>query len=352
MSFGGHQRTILILIGYRRPNRTEMNQISDVVRTTTATAEQVGAESRIEINRCKILEEVFPMVKWAAHYETGIAEFDKQHKDLIDMGGKLSERAVEHGNDPKARLFLIRETMVFLRNYFITHVEKEEAYMRETGFAGYARHKKLHDAFRMRQLVKYENIVNRGMCSREELFDFIGNGVGWLIEHITTDDMEIVRGLRQKESHSNLDASKLETKINDLIIQTLNINCHVKAIDVDYKGDSPRKTVYQKCIFLADERRIEVLSGIEQSFMMNVGRMLYGDQVDGNIGLVLSTLQSFGASFWRSMLLCFDFPDDVEMKESVFLTKEELQAQLADMAPTVSILFDSDQGELFFSSRL
>ena len=34
--------------------------------------------------------------------------------------------------------------------------------------------------------------MKRGECSKEEIQDFVGSGIGWLLEHIATADMAII----------------------------------------------------------------------------------------------------------------------------------------------------------------
>lgn len=46
--------------------------------------------------------------------------------------------------------------------------------------------------FSMCRWPRFEEIIERGNCSRDEVFDFVGVGIGWLLEHISTADMAIV----------------------------------------------------------------------------------------------------------------------------------------------------------------
>lgn len=69
------------------------------------------------------------------------------------------------------------------------HAKSEEIYMREIGYAGYEFHKMLHDEFYNMLLKKKADIVKRNECSKKEIAELDGDGIGWLLEHIITEDM-------------------------------------------------------------------------------------------------------------------------------------------------------------------
>lgn len=108
-------------------------------------------------------------------------------------------------------MFVLREGLKYLRGYFADHAVREEAYMRQNGYPGYAVHKRQHDEFQSVNLMKYEAILARGSRSREEVLDFVGLGIGWLVEHISTADLAIVgKGVLTAPKQESLHAPRLE----------------------------------------------------------------------------------------------------------------------------------------------
>ena len=74
----------------------------------------------------------------------------------------------------------------------MTHFTEEEAYMRSIRYAGYAQHKRIHDAFRDKTLVSLRNDLERSGYSSLAIQRFIGILQRWLVEHIMRDDQAIV----------------------------------------------------------------------------------------------------------------------------------------------------------------
>lgn len=139
----------------------------------------------------------------------GIEEFDHDHKQMFVIAGRLVDKVRDPKSiaDVRVRLFILREGVQYLRGYFDEHAIREEAYMRRMGYADYALHKQLHDEFMANTLQGYEKMVERGTCSREEVLDFVGRGIGWLVEHISTADLAIVgRGTLGKPRLTKINA--------------------------------------------------------------------------------------------------------------------------------------------------
>ena len=132
-------------------------------------------------------------VSWSEHYTMGIPEIDEDHKHLFRIAEKLVNTVESpNGMNEWSRMFVVREGVKYLKNYFLEHASREEEYMRRIGYADYVTHKRLHDEFQYVQMARFEEIIERGNCSRDEVFDFVGVGIGWLLEHISTADMAIV----------------------------------------------------------------------------------------------------------------------------------------------------------------
>lgn len=290
--------------------------------------------------------------QWIDDYLMGIEEIDNDHKKLFKIAQKAVVLMREKDNDANSRMFTIREMLTFLKNYFPAHAHREEVYMRQIGYDGYAYHKMLHDEFINIQLEKYQKIVESNECSKEEIWDFIGSGIGWLMEHVATADMAIVgKGVLSQPKQSCLNESAFEEEVNRMFTSTLNMEINAKIINTNYRGEHFGKAVHQKMILQVNSKERVVISGIEQSFLIAVAKMIYGDTVENEMDLILSTLQVFGANFWRTLAQRFLEPaDELFVRESSIIVTGTLSEELNKMQPTNSILFTSDMGKFFVTT--
>lgn len=289
------------------------------------------------------------MIFWSENYKMGIEEFDREHEKIFEIAESLLERVRSRGDEADMRLFIIREGLKYLHSYFERHARKEEAYMRKIGYEGYALHKMQHDDFCHIQMAKYQKIVSSGQCSKEEIWDFIGSGVGWLLEHIATADMAIVgKGVLTVPPVTSIDQAVLEEKLNLLFDATLNLEPNVKIVSTNYGGEPFGRAVYQKFVYERDGREITVISGIEESFMLDVAKTLYGDSVENELDLVLSTVEMFGARFWISLSReLIGTGSKINIKNNSFLVGSLLSEEIQNLKPTTSILCTSDKGKFF-----
>ena len=153
----------------------------------------------------------------------GVESLDQEHQELFHISRQMLERMDARGHEASTRRFVLREGLRFINGYFDSHAAREEAYMKQIGYEGYALHRMLHDDFRRVQLPKYEKLLEKGDCTKEDVWNFIGYGVGWLLEHVATADLAIVgKGvLSQSPKASTDDATTLEREINQLFTATL-----------------------------------------------------------------------------------------------------------------------------------
>ena len=293
-------------------------------------------------------------LEWKDHYNMGIEAIDQDHKQLFKIAGRILDTVQDaHDINERTRLFVVREGVKYLRNYFEEHAVREEAYMRSIGYHDYVMHKRLHDEFQDVQLARFEQIIERGNCTRDEVLDFVGLGIGWLLEHISTADMAIVgKGVLCRPKARELNAQVLEREVNMLFAATLNMDVQAKIINPNYGGEYFGEAVYQKFLYQKNEKRLTVIAGIEKSFLLSVARMVYGEELVESEALILATLEIFGANFWRTLgerLITAD--QDVEFKENHFLSQKEIQDGFTTRMPAVSVLFDSASGKFFIASN-
>ena len=293
------------------------------------------------------------MIKWSKNYLMGIDKLDEEHKELFRISDQIYNKVMERGDDAKYRLFLMNETLEYMLRYFKRHAKSEEIYMREIGYAGYEFHKMLHDELYNMLLKKNADIVKRNECSKKEIAEIVGDGIGWLLEHIITEDMAIVgKGISAISSYNSDFEEQLKNVINTNLISFLNVSANVKIINRNYQGEDFGKVICQKMVYNLGSRQIVVISGIEKTFLIRVAEMIYGVDIEDEMDLVLYSMQTFGANFWRSIGQYFVGNHDLlSLSSNSFIIARSIPEELDMLKPEKSLLFDSDMGKFFIASN-
>lgn len=283
----------------------------------------------------------------------GIDKLDEEHKELFRISDQIYNKVMERGDDAKYRLFLMNETLEYMLRYFKRHAKSEEIYMREIGYAGYEFHKMLHDELYNMLLKKKADIVKRNECSKKEIAELVGDGIGWLLEHIITEDMAIVgKGISAISSYNSDFEEQLKNVINTNLISFLNVTANVKIINRNYQGEDFGKVICQKMVYNLGSRQIVVISGIEKTFLIRVAEMIYGTDIEDEMDLVLYSMQTFGANFWRSIGQYFVGNHDLlSLSSNSFIIARSIPEELDMLKPEKSLLFDSDMGKFFIATN-
>ena len=293
------------------------------------------------------------MIKWSKNYLMGIDKLDEEHKELFRISDQIYNKVMERGDDAKYRLFLMNETLEYMLRYFKRHAKGEEIYMREIGYAAYEFHKMLHDELYNMLLKKKADIVKRNECSKKEISELVGDGIGWLLEHIITEDMAIVgKGISAISSYNSDFEEQLKNVINTNLISFLNVTANVKIINRNYQGEDFGKVICQKMVYNLGSRQIVVISGIEKTFLIRVGEMIYGTDIEDEMDLVLYSMQTFGANFWRAIGQYFVGNHDLlSLSSNSFIIARSIPEELDMLKPEKSLLFDSDMGKFFIATN-
>lgn len=293
------------------------------------------------------------LIKWSKNYLMGIDKLDEEHKELFRISDQIYNKVMERGDDAKYRLFLMNETLEYMLRYFKRHAKSEEIYMREIGYAGYEFHKMLHDELYNMLLKKKADIVKRNECSKKEIAELVGDGIGWLLEHIITEDMAIVgKGISAISSYNSDFEEQLKNVINTNLISFLNVTANVKIINRNYQGEDFGKVICQKMVYNLGSRQIVVISGIEKTFLIRVAEMIYGTDIEDEMDLVLYSMQTFGANFWKSIGQYFVGNHDLlSLSSNSFIIARSIPEELDMLKPEKSLLFDSDMGKFFIATN-
>lgn len=132
---------------------------------------------------------------WRAEYDTGIAEVDAQHQELLAHIRKLSD------SFRQGQTLDVQETLAFLADYVVHHFSTEAALMRKASYPFAMQHLREHDTF-IRYFTKLrEEIAQAEPNSPYVTFRIQLLLVDWLINHTTKTDKHLSNFLRfQNES--------------------------------------------------------------------------------------------------------------------------------------------------------
>ena len=122
-------------------------------------------------------------VIWLDKYDTGIAEIDVQHQQIVLYLNELN--AARLRGDIKG----VKEVLEGIVDYTMSHFAFEEALMEQAEYAFSRAHKSVHETFTKR-VEKFRGRFAAGEDIADELSDVLKR---WLINHIQRDDAAYVR---------------------------------------------------------------------------------------------------------------------------------------------------------------
>lgn len=132
------------------------------------------------------------MFEWSSKLDTGIASIDDQHRQLVDLLGKLF-KAMQVGAGSE----VLTETLNGLEQYTLTHFAAEEQMMQHHEYPAHPDHSKEHELFRhkLKQLKDQYQENGQGALSIQIIL-FLRN---WLTDHIGTTDQTFGQFLLTRE---------------------------------------------------------------------------------------------------------------------------------------------------------
>ena len=127
---------------------------------------------------------------WSPSLSVGVAEFDREHRQLIGYINDL-RRAASEGRGHAA----LGQTLVQLLDYTKTHFTHEEALLAEHDYPGLAAHKREHDLLASRVRVVEEAFNAGDDSAASEMHDLLAD---WLKFHILHTDKAYVAFLTER----------------------------------------------------------------------------------------------------------------------------------------------------------
>ena len=120
------------------------------------------------------------VIKWRDAYNTGIAQFDKEHHKLVELIDTMYS-AIRNGNDKE----MTEKACTELVAYTIYHFDNEELAMAEVNYPELAGHKAEHEQLK-KEAQGFQTRISTGFPDGvSELYRFLRD---WLINHIQESD--------------------------------------------------------------------------------------------------------------------------------------------------------------------
>lgn len=118
-------------------------------------------------------------LSWSENFNTGIAEVDNQHIQIIEYCNQICD--AHEKNDRHA----VGEVFEGLVEYTLSHFAFEESLMEEVAYPFAKAHKKIHEMF-VKRVAAFQAQFKEGQDVTEEFYTLLRR---WLIQHIQRDDM-------------------------------------------------------------------------------------------------------------------------------------------------------------------
>lgn len=127
-------------------------------------------------------------VHWDSKFETGQPLIDAEHRLLVMLFRKLDVAIKTH--QPEA---ILSRIVLEVRRFVEFHFISEENLMRETAYPGVEAHRTLHAEL----LIQLTSMAAKLEMHREFPEDLLAFLNDWLIAHISGQDQEVARHVRQ-----------------------------------------------------------------------------------------------------------------------------------------------------------
>ncbi len=125
------------------------------------------------------------MFVWRKELELGITSIDNQHKKLLEIGNRINDMLVVHG-DGDDDYNEIMEVIAELKDYTIYHFKTEEDLFIKYNYSECNHHKKEHDGF-----IEYINSINFNSTEDNQIIfltELLKKIMNWVFHHVITSD--------------------------------------------------------------------------------------------------------------------------------------------------------------------
>ena len=127
---------------------------------------------------------ILQMMEWDDKYCVGVSIIDTDNKKFIDIINKAI--IVKENNDNQEG---VKEVLMEITNYILTHFKTEEAYMIEFNYPEYQYHKEEHHGFTKKIIAYFDKVINGNYQIASALLEDLKS---WLANHIQVTDKQYI----------------------------------------------------------------------------------------------------------------------------------------------------------------
>ena len=134
---------------------------------------------------------------WKEKYKIGILVIDEQHQELFSRVEDFVQ-AIRQEGLWKGKIETVKETMVFMQEYVVTHFNYEEKYQQQLGYPDYEKHHHIHEAFKADIQGMATKFAKEGY-QEEAVQALAGRLLAWLINHVVATDQKMAQYVTGRE---------------------------------------------------------------------------------------------------------------------------------------------------------
>lgn len=280
-------------------------------------------------------------VAWDDRYRVGVAVIDSAHQKLF----ALVRRLVLLSGDEQRSQWACEESVKYLKNYTLKHFAEEEAYMRQCGYDGYEKHKKIHDDMREVQLPAYEKELGETGYSAEAVQHFVGFCIGWLTGHIMMEDRNITR--EKGDAFTPPDRLKNVEDFAEAVSEVLKdlFALQVKIASMHYEVDEFGPGVYYCLVYRSDRgERFLVTFLLNEQLVLHTVSEMPGVPFDKIDNIVLYATRQIARHLLEHIGMFFQNVGVCRLEKEALLDEKKFLAGMNVANPYCSILFETQYG--------
>lgn len=128
---------------------------------------------------------------WKEKYKIGISTIDEQHEELFNRVADFLQ-AIRQDGRWEEKVDKVKDTMVFLQEYVVTHFDYEEKYQQTLGYPDCDEHHNIHEAFKADIQSMAQEFADAGY-HEEAVQKLAGRLLAWLINHVVATDQKMAQ---------------------------------------------------------------------------------------------------------------------------------------------------------------
>jgi hemerythrin len=296
------------------------------------------------------------MKNWIELYQLGVDVLDQDHRKLLRVAEQIAEKVDDPDTDPKKFPFWVREGLKYMGGYYQAHIEREEAYMRQIGYAHYDLHKQVHDEMRETITAYIDSRITIEHCEKKDVLELLGATYGWQMIHIATEDLDILhKGTMARPPMVYTGEESVTKELDTMLTDLIGKEARTKILNANYRGDGTSTVACQQVVYVIDGQEVDVFLGADVAFLRNLTEVFWAHKVkkqeldEAHTILLQWCLTSFTIGFWRDLIERLTHGKSCRLKKVTPLEIQNTEKAMAGKEFKRSVLYDTSLGRFFFS---